>query len=132
MSAASNPSDSLIELLEKELATFGDAAPYPLLSYQINAFLSYYDILREDDASLAKRRKQRRSERNRLRDLLIDIFIGVGAEVYLLCTLALPISRLSAEKSRDFIPKLRLWWKDAPRPDLILTAKYVKAILLLC
>ncbi|EFW14741.1 predicted protein [Coccidioides posadasii str. Silveira] len=117
MSAASNPSDSLIELLEKELATFGDAAPYPLLSYQINAFLSYYDILREDDASLAKRRKQRRS---------------VGAEVYLLCTLALPISRLSAEKSRDFIPKLRLWWKDAPRPDLILTAKYVKAILLLC
>ncbi|QSS61746.1 hypothetical protein I7I51_03923 [Histoplasma capsulatum] len=73
--------------------------------------------------SLAKRTKQRRGERQRLCNNLTDIFLTIGAEVYLLGTLAAPMSILSTETSRELVPKLRLWWKSAPRPNaLSLTA----------
>lgn len=122
MSATSKPRHTLIELLEKEIATFGDT-PCPLLSYQIDGFTTYYEILREDEMSLAKRTKQRRGERQRLCNNLTDIFLTIGAEVYLLGTLAAPMSILSTETSRELVPKLRLWWKSAPRPNaLSLTA----------
>ncbi|KAM5462976.1 hypothetical protein MferCBS49748_006203 [Microsporum ferrugineum] len=113
---ATSEADSLIELLEREIATF-DEEPCALLSYQIDAFTSYYTLLREDETSLSKRPKQRRCERQRLRNTLADIFIAIGAEFYVLCTLAVPRSRLVTEKSRELVPKLRLWWKSAPRPS---------------
>ncbi|OCL14011.1 hypothetical protein AOQ84DRAFT_69950 [Glonium stellatum] len=98
--------DWLIEQLEKERATFNNDT-YPLLSYQIDAFRSCYDLLREDMVSLAKRSKQSRSERLRARTFLMDVFLGVGPEVFLLCILAAPISKLHKITPKGLLPKLQ-------------------------
>lgn len=108
--------DWLIEQLEKERTTFNNDT-YPLLSYQIDAFRSCYDLLREDVVSLAKRSKQSRSERLRARTFLMDVFLGVGPEVFLLCILAAPISKLHKITPKGLLPKLQSWWKSASHPQ---------------
>ena len=79
-----------IELLESERATFDDS-PVPLPKYQNDGFTLCCELLREDQVSLAKRSKQRRSTRVQAHTLLSDIFLGVGPEVFLLCTLSTSI-----------------------------------------
>ena len=61
--------------------------------------------------TLAKQQKQCCSKRNQLHNLLVNIFIDVSAEVYLLCTLAVLMSRLSVKMFRELISKLCHWWK---------------------
>ncbi|PVH98632.1 hypothetical protein DM02DRAFT_530790 [Periconia macrospinosa] len=107
--------DSLLERVERERATFDDEK-VPLLSYQASAFISSYDLLREDAVSLAKRSKQRRSERLRARTLLVDVFTGVSPEVFLLCVITTPITKLEKIPPKDIIPMLRVWWRAAPHP----------------
>ena len=107
--------DWLIEQLEKEKATF-DEETCPLLSWQIDSFAACCDLLREDAVSLEKRSKQRRSERLRARAFLVDVFLAVGSEVFLLCVFAVPISKLEKISPKDTIPKLRTWWKTTSHP----------------
>ncbi|KAF2195936.1 hypothetical protein GQ43DRAFT_296906 [Delitschia confertaspora ATCC 74209] len=62
-----------------------------LLLGQINAFTVYYEILQQDKQSFAGRPKQRRNERQRVRDTTADLFTAVGKEVFLLCTIAVSV-----------------------------------------
>ncbi len=106
---------TFFERLEMERATFDDEA-HPLPKYQKDAFESCCKLLQEDAASLAQRSKQHRSSRLRARTLLIDVFNGLGTEVFLLCTLATTITKLSTITHSDLFPKLRAWWKTAEHP----------------
>ncbi|KAF1992732.1 hypothetical protein P154DRAFT_528256 [Amniculicola lignicola CBS 123094] len=108
-------SASLVKLFDAALAAF-DEDPCPLLSYQIDAFRSYLKILLENEDSLEVQPKQRRSEKKRVRNVLADIFVGVGTEVFILCTIAIPVSYLSAKATKNLVPELRHWWRTAPRP----------------
>lgn len=106
--------DELIQLLTSELASFDDSIS-PLLSSQLNAFVSVSKLLKEDGDAPGLS-KQRRSEKSRARDLLTDILLVLGAEVFLLCTFALPLTKLSTTKPKDLIPALRAWWTASPQP----------------
>ena len=77
--------NTFVERLETERATF-DNDTHPLPKYQKGAFELCGILLQEDTASLAQRSKQHCSSRLRARTLLIDVFNGLGAEVFLLCT----------------------------------------------
>jgi len=107
---------SVVNLLEAELATFSDRL-VPLLSYQIQAIQTVYDLLNEDGESIQNRSKQRRSEVSRARELLIDTYLRIGPEVFLLCTIALSISALAKLKPQQILPELDQWWKSAEHPE---------------
>lgn len=107
--------NTFVERLETERATFDDDT-HPLPKYQKDAFELCCILLQEDTASLAQRSKQHRSSRLRARTLLIDVFNGLGAGVFLLCTLAATITKLSTITHSDLFPKFRAWWKTSEHP----------------
>ncbi|PGG97178.1 hypothetical protein AJ79_09315 [Helicocarpus griseus UAMH5409] len=115
MSKNSDTYHWVTEVLERAIKLFNNDSS-ELLSFQIDAFNSYYDILREDEMSLAKRPKQRRNERQRVCDTLTDIFVNMGAEPFVLFTLAVPRSRLNAAAQKSILLKLRSWWKSTSQP----------------
>ena len=86
--------DWFIELLEEEKDTLDDNT-CPLPSRQNDAFEECCELLREDATSLAKGSKQRRSSRLQVRTLLTDVFLGLGPDFSLLCSLAAPDTRLA-------------------------------------
>ena len=104
-----------VELLDCERATFDDDA-YPLPKHQKDSFELCCELLKEEETSMAKRSKQRRSTRYRARTLLSDVFSGVGLEVFLLCTLCTTISKLATVSLKTLIPELRRWWKTVSHP----------------
>ena len=104
-----------LELLDRERATLDEDA-YPLPKHQMDAFELCCDVLTEEETSLAKRSKQRRSSRSRAYTLLGDVFLGAGPEVFLLCTLCTSISKLATVSLKGLIPELRRWWKTVPHP----------------
>lgn len=106
---------TFIEELESERTTFDDEI-HPLPKYQYKAFELCCDLLREDGTSMAQRSDQHRSSRLRVRTLFTDVFVGLGAEVFLLCTLATSITKLSTISHRDLFSQLRAWWKSASHP----------------
>ncbi|MCJ1356466.1 MAG: hypothetical protein MMC33_006461, partial [Icmadophila ericetorum] len=65
--------------------------------------------------SLLRINQNNAAVRDTARNVLIDIFVGVGPEVFLLCSLNVPISKLSTTKQKDVLPTLRSWWKTASR-----------------
>jgi hypothetical protein len=73
---------------------FGDEI-YPLSTYQNVRFESCYQLLLEDKVSLDRGSLQRKSKRIRVRNLLVDVLLGLGSEVFLLCTLATTITQLA-------------------------------------
>lgn len=87
------------------------------MSHQLQAFKTIYDLLQEDGESLRKRSKQRRSEVSRARDLVADIYLRLGPEVFFLCIIALPVSTLAKLKPRLFLRKLEDWWKETHHPQ---------------
>ncbi|KAI9780729.1 MAG: hypothetical protein M1816_002682 [Peltula sp. TS41687] len=103
-----------IELLESQRATFDDEA-YPLPKYQSDAFQSCYELMREHPFS--KRSKQRRSTMMQTHTLLTDVFLSVGPEVFLLCTLSTSISKLATITLKGLVPELRRWWKTVSHPQ---------------
>lgn len=115
MVSSSFETNDWLTQLEKEKATFDDET-YPLLSCQTDAFAACCDLLRGDPAPPKQLSKQRCSERQRARTFLVDVFQGVGPEVFLLCALAIPISKLADISPKDAIPKLRTWWKAVSHP----------------
>jgi hypothetical protein len=123
MSTEPNSQGNLFELLNTAILVFDDDSS-PFLLDQLNLFSRYYQILSEDATSVNKQPKQRRSEKQRIRHILTDIFLVAGPEAFVLCTIAVPIQRLEKEKSEAFIPELRKWWKSAKVPrGFILAAK---------
>lgn len=111
---------SVIDSIKTALTQFNDQ-PCPLLLSQLELFRCYLEILREDTTSLAARSKQRRSERQRVRDTVVDIYVAVGKEVFVLCVIAVQASKITHKATKDLIPSLRQWWKTAPRPELLTT-----------
>ncbi|KAK3700530.1 hypothetical protein LTR37_015931 [Vermiconidia calcicola] len=110
--------DWLVEELENGRLEFEDAGK-PLLSWQQDSVDTCLFLLREDAELMAGRSKQRRSERMRVRALLHDVFLGISADVFLLCVLAAPISKLAKLTPKNAIPKIRSWWKDAVHPHYL-------------
>ncbi|KAK7178077.1 hypothetical protein PSPO01_15877 [Paraphaeosphaeria sporulosa] len=88
-----------------------------MLLHQKKAIQTWRDLLQEDEESSNKRSKQRRSERKRARNLLVDIHSTVGPEAFLLCVLATSISKWATISPEVIIPKLRTWWKTALHPE---------------
>ncbi len=112
----SKSSGWLIEQLEREKATFDDEM-HPLPSYQQSKFDLCCELLQEDAASLAGKSRQRQSIRLRVRALLTDIFSDLGGEVFLLYTLAAPITTLATVSRKGLLPELRNWWKTSAHPQ---------------
>lgn len=108
------PIDNFVEKLKQELAGFEDIV-YPPLSQQLNAFASIHEAFKRLGESESHSR-QRENETTRLRDLMTDIFLHLGPEVFTLCAFAIPRTALSRISSRDFLPRLKEWWGGAPRP----------------
>ena len=114
--------EGLIQRVGEELTTFDDGK-YPLLTVQREAFESCRKLLREvaDDVP-----RQRRSERNRARGSLIDVYHCPGLEAFFLCAISGLSSKLERVEPRDFVPRLRRWWADKSCPlGLTLTATEV-------
>lgn len=65
---------------------------------------------------MTNRSKQRRSTRSRVHTLLRDVFLCVGPEVFVLCTLSTSISKLATVSLENIIPELRRWWKAVSQP----------------
>jgi hypothetical protein len=112
--------DWLFEEIERQKATLADAR-CEMLSHQKKAFQTWRDLLQEDEESLNKRSKQRRSERIRARDLLVDIHSIIGPEAFLLCAIATSISKWVTISPEIIIPKLRTWWETALHPEGLTT-----------
>lgn len=105
------PISWLIAQLKKEKEHFEDEVNW--LAYgQVKRVEACDDLLKEGTNSLAKGSKKRRSARLRVRSLLVDAFLDVGQEVFLLCTLAVTISNLATIQLGSLVPKLRDWWKS--------------------
>lgn len=116
MSVQPKPKLSFIQLLEREIETFNNSE-CELLSHQIDGFAYYYDILREDEASSAKNlTKQRHSESQRVRNLLVDIYTCVAQEVFVLSAVAVSIKTFISNTPVELIPALQKWWNGVSKP----------------
>lgn len=115
MTSSKTKAETFVEQLEIERSGFDDDA-HPLPRYQYDAFCLCRDLLLESDVSQAQRSRQHRISRQRVRNLLIDVYRDLGAEVFLLCTLAASITKLATITHKDLFPKLRTWWKAAACP----------------
>ena len=105
----------LIATIGETLLNFDDVA-YPLTNHQQNAFQGCCRLLEETESSLQRLSRTQRNTRQRARDLLVDIYRGVGTEVFLLCALSITISKLGAVPQKNLLPQLRKWWNTTSRP----------------
>jgi hypothetical protein len=116
MASSKNSVDLLLEQLETERSTFGDDA-HPLPTYQQDLFRLCCNLLREEPMAQTQKSTKHCYARSRARTLLVDVFTGLGAEVFLLCTLTMSITDLSKVPQKRMLPKLREWWKAATHPN---------------
>ena len=105
----------LLERLELEKSTFDDDA-HPLLRRQQDAFQLCCDFLRDNPMSQTQKSTKHRYSRLRTRTFLLDVYTGLGADVFLLCSLAVSITDLSTMQHKSTFPKLREWWKTTLHP----------------
>ncbi|PSN58861.1 hypothetical protein BS50DRAFT_450900, partial [Corynespora cassiicola Philippines] len=110
-----NNADWLIARLEEGKKEFIDET-FPPNSGQLRSFALYLALFKESQQSLMKRSKQRRSVRLRARDILVDIFFGIGKDLFLLCIFKVPISKLGTLKQRSLVVKLSDWWSHTTHP----------------
>lgn len=111
----SAPSDALAicGLLDEEVSWFDDNAA-KLLSPQLEALSSIASTMQaKKDSGLPK---QRIAERKRIRSIMTDVLLILGPEMFLLCALALPVSKLQSIKHKVLFKILQEWWKTSPRP----------------
>jgi hypothetical protein len=110
----------LIQHLDIKRQTFEEGIR-PLQKKEKESFNSWLDLLQETDKSLAKRSRSSRSRRLIARGLLKDIFLELGPDVFLLCTLAIGYTRLVELKSKlggeDLISFVRSWWSTVLYPE---------------
>jgi hypothetical protein len=120
MSNSEDWNDWLTSKLGQEMRTFDDATS-SLLESQKRAFSLHCDLLREDEARLGKRSSSSRSVRLRARNVLKNIFQVLGPEVFLLCTLAVPFSKLGDNAPRTRVATLQDWWNGIQPPQGLVT-----------
>lgn len=112
-----------LKLLEDELKTFDDNAS-PALSSHLTAVSSVCHLFEDSVHKPVKQNnenrkserglsKQNLSIRSKVRNLLEDIFVSLGQEVFFLCIISITISKLGKIKPEYFIPQLRIWWHSA-------------------
>lgn len=114
MAKDAKSSDWLIGQLEAERVTFEEDA-YPLTTSQVKKFESMHDLLK-DKASLKIGSSQRQGRRTRVHNLLVDIGLGLGAEVLFLCTQAATITQLATVNQKGLLPALCKWWSRVSHP----------------
>ena len=104
-------SDWLIEQLETAKSTFDDETS-TLPTHQQNTFSKVYNSLR-DPSAISSSQKSRVA---RVHALLMDAYVQLGSEVFLLCALATTITNLSSVPQRGLITCLRRWWTTTSHP----------------
>lgn len=107
--------DWFIQKLNSQLVTFDDDTCELLLCQQ-SAFELCCALIQESKDSLKKRSRQRRSVVIRARSFLANIFHALGREVFLLCSIAVSISKLSEIASGVLLPEIRKWWETQSCP----------------
>lgn len=90
-----------------------------LPSRQFEMFQPWLDLLLEDDQSLQKRSKSRRSVRTRVRTLLVDVYVNLGMDVFFLCTSASTITQLATVKPIGILSQLQRWWETVQHPSTL-------------
>jgi len=111
---AQSPNE-FIKVLDETKAAFRETR-LSLSTYQRQRFEECYNLLQENDSSPV-RGDRRQDRRKRTRNLLIDVFLVLGSEVFLLSTLAASITKLSEVRQRQLIPTLQKWWNDTTHPQ---------------
>ena len=101
--------------LEIELSTFSEHS-ICAMSHQLQAFDIVYSTFHEDDNALQRRSKQRRSEVVRARNLLSDVYLRFGSELFTLFAFALPISSIAKLKTQRILQNLEKWWTTIHQP----------------
>ena len=99
--------EEFVNKVKEEEANF-DEEICSLHDDQIAAFHLCCD-LRQDLTKLSKAQKYRLL---RTRKLLQQVFLHIGAEVFLLCVLAASITVLGKLDQKILFPRLRRWWKS--------------------
>ena len=113
----------LLENLNAEIAKFDDSV-YVSPKHQMKALELCRDLLSYDRNQVATLSKARLRAREHARTALIDTFLGVGPEAFILCSISTSISRLAKTSLPSLVPDLRKWWKAASHPQgLIVSAK---------
>ncbi|KAH7459892.1 hypothetical protein FOMA001_g19868 [Fusarium oxysporum f. sp. matthiolae] len=112
-SAHSDATAEIRGLLDEEVSWFDDNVTQ-LLAPQLEALSAINNIMqaaREDRLP-----KQRLAERRRIRSLMADVLLILGQEMFLLCAMALPVSKLLSIKHKLLFKILQEWWRSSPRP----------------
>jgi hypothetical protein len=90
----------------------------PLNKKESQSFQSWLDLLQDTNKSLPKPSRSNRSRRSIARTLLKDIFLNLGPDVFLLCTLAISYTRLAESRlrSENLTSLVRSWWSTVSHP----------------
>jgi hypothetical protein len=104
----------VIEHLKAERCTFNENA-YELLKRQEKAFKLCCDLLKSDLMSQTQISSKQRYMKLRAQTFLFDVFNSLGAEMFLLFTLAVSITDLSKTLGGLF-PALQEWWNGVGHP----------------
>ena len=110
----------LIGKLEAVRVTFENDTHKPLLPHK--SLKKCYDLLFEKKAILEGQTKSKRSRRQRVRNIFMEVFRSVGSEVFVLCILAAPITKLSEIKLEDILADIQTWWNTAEHPQELTVA----------
>ncbi|PVH95540.1 hypothetical protein DM02DRAFT_617833 [Periconia macrospinosa] len=104
--------DWFYKSLEENRTTF-DEKVYPLSTRQKASFNKCYKLL---DESVTSGSRARKSIRRRARTVLATAFTDICPEVFLLSTLAAPVSKLAAVSEQTLIRDLKTWWDNVAHP----------------
>ena len=107
----------LLQSLEEQRQSFVNTVNL-IPSHHYERFRPWCDLLEENDESLQKRSRSRRSVRVRARKLLMHIYVELGPDVFYLCTLTSNITKLATV---ELTPTLRQWWNSVQHPQILST-----------
>ena len=99
--------DEFLTKIKVEEANFDDCI-YPLNGDQLVALDVCCKLFRQGSTNLSKAQRYRQL---RARKLLQHVFLHHGAELFLLCALAVSVTDLGKQDQKILLPKLRSWWK---------------------
>lgn len=75
------------------------------------------DLFRHITTSTEPLSTSQQYRRIRARNLLTEVYLKVGAEVFLLCMLTWSITALARFDSKIVLPKFLQWWKSTPTKE---------------
>jgi hypothetical protein len=107
MQSEVQPEDLFLTRIKDVEAKFNQEETFTLHEDQITDFRAYCNLFHQDLTKLSKAQIYRLL---RTRKVLKHVFLHLGTELYLLCTLATTITELSKLDQKKLIPKLSQWW----------------------